>query len=151
MDSLPLSLPYPCLCPARATDFVHIINSVRLLYLICSFNFCLKDMTASNAQRIHEQCSNSARYSSTALPHFSKNKAHTLRLHARSTFTRSIAHEYRTSGRRVISVLRSFFSPPCQHSMIFFLNRIFLLTTNVAEMYVYPSLERVCIPASDRP
>ena len=66
-SALPLPLPYPCLCPARALSISCIINSVCLLYLIRSFNCCLKDMTASNAQRIHEQRSNSARYSSNRI------------------------------------------------------------------------------------
>ena len=52
----------------------------------------------------------------TALPAETKltRCVYTVRLHARCTFTRSVARAYRTSGGRVISVLRSFFSPPSQ-------------------------------------
>ena len=129
---------------ARATDFVHIINSVRLLYLIRSFNFCLKDMTASNAQRIHEQRSNSARYSSNRVTALQQKQTrltrcvYTVRLHARCTFTRSVARAYRTSGGRVISVLRSFFSPPSRRSTIVFFKRNvnFLLTATVIHFLI---------------
>ena len=95
-------------------------------------------MTASNAQRIHEQRSNAARYSSNRVACASAETkltrcVYTVRLHARCTFTRSAAHAYRTSGGRVISVLRSFFSPPSQRSTIVFFKRNvnFLLTATV--------------------
>ena len=75
----------------------------------------------------------------TALPAETKltRCVYTVRLHARCTFTRSVARAYRTSGGRVISVLRSFFSPPSQRSTIVFFKRNvnFLLTATVEHTY----------------
>ena len=110
-------------------------------------------MTTSTAQQIHEQRSNSARYSTNHVTVLQqKQSSHVAHLrvgvntHA-AMFTRSVARAYCTSSGRVLSILRSLFSPPSLRSTIVFFQRNvnFLLTASVCR-HCTPDLEWYLFP-----
>ena len=85
----------------------------------------------------------------TALPAETKltRCVYTVRLHARCKFTRSVARAYRTSGGRVISVLRSFFSPSQRSTIVFFKRNVNVLLTAT----VYCIFKKLTLPGQSAP